>query len=120
MRANRARLNMLPLESLNQSALEPAARLASKVPMPYDAPMADLKITSKGQVTLRKDILQHLGLAPGARVSVAKLDDGRVELRAAPKGDIRAAFNLLKGKTKKPVSLEEIKRLTEAGWSGKR
>jgi len=50
-------------------------------------------VAAKGRVTLRKDVLAHLGLRPGQRVAVEKLPDGRPEVRAAPvdRGDRRIA-----------------------------
>ncbi len=44
--------------------------------------MSILTVTTKGQVTLRKDVLQHLGVVPGEKIAVEKLPDGRVEVRA--------------------------------------
>ena len=44
---------------------------------------ATLSITAKGQVTLRKELLRHLGVAPGDKVVLDLLPDGRAELRAA-------------------------------------
>ncbi len=41
-----------------------------------------LTVTSKGQVTLRKDRLAHLGLCPGQRLDVELLPGGRLELHA--------------------------------------
>jgi len=41
-------------------------------------------LTARGQVTLNKEVLRHLGVAAGARVEVSLLPEGRVELRAAP------------------------------------
>ena len=35
--------------------------------------MSTLTVTAKGQVTLRKDVLEHLGVHPGERISVSKL-----------------------------------------------
>jgi bifunctional DNA-binding transcriptional regulator/antitoxin component of YhaV-PrlF toxin-antitoxin module len=35
--------------------------------------MSTLTVTAKGQVTLRKDILQHLGVHPGDKIAVEKL-----------------------------------------------
>ena len=32
--------------------------------------MSTLTVTAKGQVTLRKDLLQHLGVQPGEKVVV--------------------------------------------------
>ena len=42
-------------------------------------------MTAKGQVTLRKELLEHLGVEPGSKVEVDLLPDGRAELRAAKK-----------------------------------
>ena len=62
--------------------------------------MSTLTVTSKGQVTLRKDVLDHLGVQPGQRISVDKLPDGRVVVSAEHASEpISAVFNLLKKKT---------------------
>jgi len=45
-----------------------------------------LTVTAKGQVTLRKDLLKHLGVQPGQKVSVAVLPGG-IEVRAARRGE---------------------------------
>ncbi len=42
-----------------------------------------LKVTAKGQVTLRKEVLDHLGVAPGDQIVVDFLPAGRAEVRAA-------------------------------------
>jgi len=89
--------------------------------MPYPDFMGMLTITSKGQVTLRKDVLKHLGVGPGEKISVEKLPDGRIEVKAAkPAGKISEAFGLLKTKTTKRLSIDEIGRIAARGWSGKR
>lgn len=81
--------------------------------------MTTLTVTAKGQVTLRKDILEHLGVAPGQRISVNKLPDGRIEVAAAPASDISAVFGLLKKKGAVTLSVEEINDAARAGWAGK-
>ena len=45
--------------------------------------MSTLTVTAKGQVTLRKDLLDHLGVHPGEKITVDKLPDGRIEVKAA-------------------------------------
>jgi AbrB family looped-hinge helix DNA binding protein len=78
-----------------------------------------LTITAKGQVTLRKDLLQHLGLHPGEKVSVDKLPDGRIEIKAArQEGQLSDVFNFLKCKTGASLSIEEINRISAEGWAG--
>lgn len=44
--------------------------------------MATLRLTSKGQVTLRKEFLQHLGINPGDVLEVTKLPSGVLNIRA--------------------------------------
>ena len=44
----------------------------------------ELTITAKGQVTLRRAVLAHLGVEPGAKLSVSLLENGRIELVAPP------------------------------------
>ncbi|HEU0083589.1 MAG TPA: AbrB/MazE/SpoVT family DNA-binding domain-containing protein [Bradyrhizobium sp.] len=83
--------------------------------------MNTLTVTAKGQVTLRKDLLQHLGIQPGEKVAVEKLPDGRIEVKAArPSGKISDAFNLLKREGGPVLSIEEINQIAADGWAGKR
>jgi AbrB family looped-hinge helix DNA binding protein len=81
--------------------------------------MTTLTVTARGQVTLRKDVLQHLGIRPGERIELEKLPNGRVALRAArPTGAIDGFLGLLAGKTRKVAPLEEIEDAAAAGWAG--
>jgi AbrB family looped-hinge helix DNA binding protein len=83
--------------------------------------MSTLIVTAKGQVTLRKDILKHLGVNPGDKITVDKLPDGRIEVKAArPTGKISDAFGFLKKKDDPSLSIEEINRIAAWGWAGKR
>jgi AbrB family looped-hinge helix DNA binding protein len=81
--------------------------------------MATLTVTERGQVTLRKDVLAHLGIKPGEKMELDLLPDGRGLLRAAqPKGSMSAFVGLLAGKSKKVASLEEINEAAARGWAG--
>ncbi|MBN9141127.1 MAG: AbrB/MazE/SpoVT family DNA-binding domain-containing protein [Micrococcales bacterium] len=42
--------------------------------------MTTLTITAKGQITLKREVLSHLGLEPGSRVEVDLLPGGKVGL----------------------------------------
>lgn len=83
--------------------------------------MGFLTVTSKGQVTLRKDILEHLGVRAGDKIAVEKLPNGRIEVRA-PKsaGVISNLFGRLKRENGRSLSIEEMNEITAAGWAGKR
>ena len=45
--------------------------------------MRTLTVTANGRIALSKDILKHLGVRPGEKITVSKLPDGRIEIRAA-------------------------------------
>ena len=72
--------------------------------------MTTLTVTARGQVTFRKEILQHLGIQPGDRIQIDLLPGGRAEVRAAEGGaSFQALHGLLKGKTnEKRLSIDEI------------
>lgn len=81
--------------------------------------MSTLTITAKGQVTLRKDLLQHLGIEQGQKIEVTALPGGRVEIRAAhPAGGIDGFIGLLAGKTRKAATIEEMNEAAASGWAG--
>jgi AbrB family looped-hinge helix DNA binding protein len=80
--------------------------------------MAVLTVTARGQVTFRKDVLQHLGIEPGEKIELQKMPDGQITLRAArPSGKIDRFFGLLAGKSKKVATLDEIQDAAAAGWA---
>lgn len=82
--------------------------------------MTILTVTSKGQLTLRKEVLAHLGVKPGDRVEIDLLPDGRGVLQAAsPTGDIREFAGVLAGKTHKTASLREMDEAIKQGWTGR-
>ena len=83
--------------------------------------MGTLTVTAKGQVTLRKDLLDHLGVRPGEKVSVDKLPDGRIEVKALrPTGDISRVFDRFKKKGGPRLSIEDMNAIAARGWAGKR
>jgi AbrB family looped-hinge helix DNA binding protein len=83
--------------------------------------MSTLTVTAKGQVTLRKDLLEHLGVHPGEKITVDKLPDGRIEVKAArPSGRISDVFNFLKKKKGPSLSIEEINKIAARGWARRR
>lgn len=83
--------------------------------------MSKLTITAKGQVTLRKDLLKHLGVHPGAKVMVEKLPGGRIELKAEQAaGRISDVFDFLRREDGPSLSIEEISRVARRGWAGRR
>ncbi len=81
--------------------------------------MSTVTVTTRGQVTFRKDVLHHLGIKPGEKIEVDKLPNGRVALRAArAAGTIDGFIGLLAGKTNKVATLDEINEAVASGWAG--
>ena len=82
--------------------------------------MTTLTVTARGQVTFRKDVLQHLGIRPGDKIELDLLPDGRGVLKAAqPAEPISRFIGLLSGKTQKVATLEEINEAIARGWADK-
>lgn len=79
-----------------------------------------LTVTAKGQVTLRKKVLDHLGIGPGDRLEIELLPAGRVEARARPKKPVSATFGLMKRPGEEAKTLEEIDQAIASGWAGER
>ena len=83
--------------------------------------MTTLTVTSRGQVTFRKEVLQHLGIRPGEKIELDLLPDGRGMLKAArPAGTIDNFVGLLAGRSKKVATIEEIDAAATKGWAGKK
>ena len=83
--------------------------------------MTTLTVTSRGQVTFRKEVLQHLGIKPGDKIELDLLPDGQGMLKAArPAGTIDSFVGLLAGRSKKVATIEEINAAVAKGWAGKK
>ena len=83
--------------------------------------MSTLTVTTRGQVTFRKDVLQHLGIKPGEQIDFDKLPGGELRLRVArPTGGIQGFIGLLAGSNRKPLTIEEMNEIAAEGWAGKR
>jgi bifunctional DNA-binding transcriptional regulator/antitoxin component of YhaV-PrlF toxin-antitoxin module len=83
--------------------------------------MSTLTVTAKGQVTLRGELLKHLGVQPGEKIAINKLPNGRIEMKAAkPTGRISDIFNVFKGRKRRPLLIEEINEIARQGWAVRR
>jgi bifunctional DNA-binding transcriptional regulator/antitoxin component of YhaV-PrlF toxin-antitoxin module len=81
--------------------------------------MSTLTVTAKGQITLKQELLRHLKVAPGQKVAVEKLPDGRLMVRpATPKGSIAAFSGSLAKKGTPRLTIEQINEAIADGWAG--
>lgn len=71
--------------------------------------MATATVTSKGQITIPVSVRQALGLDAGDRVVFVELEKGQFAMMAAT-GSVRELEGMLRGRVKKPVSIEEMNR----------
>lgn len=80
--------------------------------------------TSRGQLTLRKEIFQHVGIKPGDKLEIDMLPGGEIRGRAVrKKGKIEDFFGCLAGKTNVKLTIEEMNEAigeaaAEAGMAG--
>lgn len=80
--------------------------------------MTKLTVTAKGQVTLKKDLLKHLGVSPGAQVEADELPDGRIIVRAAGQdGSIADFIGCLSQRDGRKLTIDEMNKLVTQGWA---
>ncbi len=77
-----------------------------------------LTVMAKGQVTFRKDMLDHMGLQPGDRLEVELLAGGRLQLRPKSGKPICRLHGILERPGQPKLSIEEINEAAAAGWAG--
>lgn len=83
--------------------------------------MTTLTVTAKGQVTLRRELLRHLGAHPGSKLDIEKLPNGRIQMRAEPVAGTIADFcGSLRRKGQPPVSIEDMNEAIADAWAGRR
>lgn len=77
---------------------------------------AVLTVTAKGQVTLKKRVLDHLGVHPGDKIIVdLRAPDGAF-IRAASRDGIEAFFGSLPPRDQS-VSIEDMNDAIADGWA---
>ena len=80
--------------------------------------MTKLTVTAKGQVTLKQDLLKHLGVGPGEKIEADKLPDGRLVVRAAAQeGTIADFIGCLSRRGGRKLTLDQINKIAAEGWA---
>lgn len=80
--------------------------------------MTKLTITAKGQVTLKQELLKHLGVSPREKIEVDKLPDGRIIVSAAAQdGTISDFIGCLSQRGGAKLTIEEINEIAARGWA---
>jgi antitoxin PrlF len=78
--------------------------------------MTAAKLTSKGQLTIPKDVRDALGVGPGDRVDFVRMADGNFAVMPATKSIKRLKGIIPKPRT--PVSLEDMDEAIAGGAIG--
>lgn len=78
--------------------------------------MSTATLTSKGQLTLPKDVRLALGVGPGDRVDFVQMEDGNFAVLAATHS-VKTLKGLIR-KPKEPVSLEDMDEAIASGAIG--
>lgn len=82
--------------------------------------MALLKVTARGQITFRKEVLQHLGIRPGDKLELELLPGHKAAIQAPHRsGTIEDFIGCLAGKTTKVATLGELESTAADGWAGR-
>jgi antitoxin PrlF len=74
-------------------------------------------ITSKGQVTIPKEVRDQMGLKPGDRVDFVKDRAGRFALKAI-NTDFRSLRGMIKSPLGRPITLKEMDEAIARGAIG--
>ena len=80
--------------------------------------MTTLTVTAKGQVTLKKDLLKHLGVAAGEKIEADKLPDGRIVVRAAGQNGVISDFiGCLSRRGGRKLTIRRISEIAAQEWA---
>ena len=83
--------------------------------------MTTLTVTAKGQITLKQDLLEHLGVEPGQKIEAEPLPNGRVVVRAAAQnGTISDFIGCLSQPGGPKLTNAEINEIASEGWAKSR
>lgn len=80
--------------------------------------MTTLTVTAKGQITLKRDLLKHLGVSPGEKIEADKMPDGRIVVRAAAQdGPISDFIGCLSQRGDPKLTIDEMNAIASRGWA---
>lgn len=81
--------------------------------------MPALTVTAKGQITLKRELLQYLGIAPGQQLEVNKLANGVLALHAKSEQGLEAFAGCLPMPAQ-TLSVQDMNQLIAESWADNR
>jgi len=85
----------------------PQGRNAVTLPAVRRLAVSTSTVTSKGQITLPKQIREHLHVAPGDRIDFVVEESGQVVVRPT-RSRLRQLRGMLRARKRKPVSVDQM------------
>ena len=80
--------------------------------------MITLKVTSKGQVTFKQDLLKHLGVKPGQKIEVEKTPHRGITVKAVRKQEEIVDFiGCLAQHPATALTIDEMNAITAQAWA---
>ena len=76
-----------------------------------------LTVTAKGQITLRKELLNHLGVCPGDMLDIDLLPGGRLQLGRQRGTTAASVFGMLSRPGTPRQSIQELNQVAASGWA---
>jgi antitoxin component of MazEF toxin-antitoxin module len=80
----------------------------------------DITLSGRGQFTLNKSFLEHLGVKPGEQVSINKMPDGKLEITAKKNkwtaNEAKEYFRSLFANNKIHATIEEMNAAIVSGY----
>lgn len=73
-------------------------------------------MTSKGQITIPKEVRDELGLEPGMKIDFVRVGNGEFRLRPKNVG-VADLFGILKYEGP-PLTIDEMNEAIRDGWAG--
>ncbi len=76
-----------------------------------------LTVTAKGQITLHKEALNHLGVRPGDELDIDLLPGGRLQLSPKPGTSAASIFGVLARPGAPHRSIQELNQISASSWA---
>ena len=76
-----------------------------------------LTVNAEGKITLRKEVLDHLGVGPGDEVDIDLLPGRRLQLRRKCRASVASVSGMLARSATPQLSIEQINEIAASGWA---
>lgn len=75
------------------------------------------EVTARGQISLPKEVLNHLGVRPGDKLDIDLLMGGRMKLKPKRGNSPTSVFGMLARPGTPQLTIEKINQIAASGWA---